>query len=98
MIMFLSDIRIRPRHQAHVLRAILVGRERSPAPSLHVSLVVIDGIVTETSDERALGLMKGLMDLLIGPSSLDRLNGVLRRRPSMDIARFVNPAVAHDPS
>src|SRR5215212_1034313 len=79
----------KPRHQAHVLRAIFIGRERSPAPSLHVSLVMMDGVVTETNDERPLGLMQGLIDLLIGPSALDRLNGVLRRRPSMSIACFV---------
>src|SRR3954471_18050677 len=79
----------KPRHQAPVLRATFIGRERSPAPSLHVSLVMIDGVVTETNDERPLGLLDGLIDLLIGPSALDRLNGVLRRRPSMGIACFV---------
>src|SRR5215212_10410093 len=79
----------KPGHQAHVLRAIFISRERSPAPSLHVSLVMIDGVVTKTNDERPLGLSEGLIDLLIGPSALDRLNGVLRRRPSMGIARFV---------
>ena len=80
------------RHQAHVLRAIFIGRERSPAPSLHVSLVMIDGVVTETNDERPLGLLDGLIDLLIGPSALDRLNSLLRRRPSMGIACFVQCA------
>src|SRR5215217_2793766 len=79
----------KPRHQAQILHAILIGRERSPAPSLHVSLVMIDGVVTETNDERPLGLLDGLIDLLIGPSALDRLNGVLRRRPSMGKAYFV---------
>src|SRR3954462_8490802 len=72
----------KPRHQAHVLRAIFIGRERSPAPSLHVSLVMIAGVVPETNDERPLGLLDGLIDLLIGPSALDRLNSLLRRRPS----------------
>src|SRR5215203_4796377 len=55
----------RPCHQAQVHRVILIGRERSPAPSLHVSLVVVDRIVTKTSDERPLGLFESLTDLLL---------------------------------
>src|SRR4051812_50102720 len=44
----IGDSSSRPHPQAHVLRALLIRRERSPAPSLHISLVVIDRIVTKT--------------------------------------------------